>query len=447
MLKEIRLVFAVLSAFLPLLLHGADEVEEGQSRLPEDAEFESDAGYEQIELFTRVLEMVRQNYVDKDKVAYEALIGNALEGLLAGLDPHSQFMPQQIFEQLKRSTGSTYDGVGITIALKKDVLTIVAIREDGPAARAGVLAGDQILRINNIAADKIGQAEAVDLLKGKPGQPLTLTLRRPANKELIEVEMIREVIQRDTVKDARLLPQNLAGPSKIGYVRLLQFSIPTATELSEQLDFLEDQGMQALILDLRNNPGGLLSSAIDVCSEFVEPNTLVLTTEGRPGNADVKTYFTERKGDRDRHYPIAILVNHASASGAEVVAGALQDLNRAIVVGSTTFGKGSVQSIMTVGSGTAIRLTTAKYYTPSKRTIHENGVVPNILVSLTPAEEEQLYELWRRGESDDEDEDGDDLKGFNDRQLGRAVDALKGALVYRDLAPEKKGGTGNAKAK
>ena len=416
------------------------------------SQFEKESGYEQIKLFTRVLEIVRQNYADSDKVNYDSLIGDALEGMLAGLDPHSQFMQRPIFEQLKRSTDNTYDGVGITIAIKSDTLAIVAVREDGPAARAGVLPGDQILRIGDIATDKVGLTEAIFLLKGKPGKALTLTLRRPATKELIEIEMIREVIQRDTVKDAQLLPKSIAGRHKIGYIRLLQFSTRTADELGEQLNHLEDQGMEAFVLDMRNNPGGLLNSAIDVCSEFLPPKTLVLTTEGRPEVADVTTFYTDKRSDEVRSYPIAILVNYASASGAEVVAGALQDLNRAIVVGSTTFGKGSVQSVMPVGSGTAIRLTTAKYYTPSKRTIHENGVIPNIVVSLTPSEEKRLMQEWRDHAREDDvaGEDQNDAKPFQDRQLARAVDAIKGALVYSDLgskSPKPKGGKASSKKK
>jgi carboxyl-terminal processing protease len=393
--------------------------------------FAEESGFEQIELLTRVIELVRQNYVDEEKVTYEKLINSALEGMLADLDPHSQFMHKPIFDQLKKNTGSTYDGVGITLAIKRDTITIVTVREDGPAARAGILPGDQILRINGIAADKVGIPEAFSMLKGKPGDPLTLTLRRPASRDILEIEMVREVIQRDSVKDAQVLSKSKTGPYKIGYVRLLQFNSPTAFQLAEQLDYLEKQDIEALILDLRNNPGGLLSSAVDVCGEFVPANTLVVTTEGRPGITDVTPYYTAANKSQDRHYPVAILINHGSASGAEVVAGALQDLHRAIVVGETSFGKGSVQSILPMGSGTAMRLTTAKYFTPSKRIIHENGVIPNIVVSLTPDEELQLVQSWRRDELDDKEKS--ELKDFEDRQLTRAVDALKGALVYTDL--------------
>jgi len=394
--------------------------------------------FKQFELFTRVLEMVRQNYVDPEKTSYEQLINSALMGMLEDLDPHSQFMQPKVFEQLRRNTGSTYEGVGITIAIRSETLTIVTVREDGPAARAGVLPGDQILKINNLLTKDVGLSEAVNLLKGKPGEPLKLTLRRPATKELIDVEMIREVIQQSTLQDITMLDEDLTAPYKIGYARILQFGAPTAEELANALDDLEHQGMQAFILDLRNNPGGLLTSAVDVCGEFVKAGTTVLTTEGKPGSGEIKPYITmARKKRRDRDYPVAILVNHASASGSEVVAGALQDLKRAIIVGVTTFGKGSVQTIVPVSGsgGKAVRMTTAKYYTPSHRTIHENGVVPNIVAAMTPDQEKQLARWFRRASLSDQDRKK--LEGsFKDIQLIRAVDAMKGALVYS--RPKKK---------
>ncbi len=384
--------------------------------------------FEQIELFTRVLELVRQSYVDPEKTTYKRLIGSALEGMLADLDPHSQFMHAKVFEQLKRNTGSTYEGVGITISFRNEVLSIVTVREDGPAARANVLPGDQILKINQFLIKDVGLSEAVALLKGKPGESLKLTLRRPATKKVFEVEMVREVIKQDTVKDIRMIDKKLTGPHKIGYARILQFNEPTAEEFSTALDNLENKGMDAFILDLRNNPGGLLNSAIAVSGEFVPPDTLVLTTEAREGLGIVKPYRTPASKPRQRKYPLAILVNHSSASGSEVVAGALQDLNRAIIIGETSFGKGSVQSILPMSSGTAIRMTTAKYYTPSHRTIHENGVHPNIVSTLTPEEEQQLMRWWQRDTLSPAERKK--AENFKDRQLIRAVDAMKGALVY-----------------
>lgn len=416
-------IFATLPAS-PVFAQEETEMETEESG--PDAE-----AFEQIELFTRVLEIVRQNYVDPEKVTYEKLINSALTGMLAELDPHCQFMQPKVFQQLQQNTGSTYEGVGITISIRGDTLSIVTVREDGPAARAGVLPGDQILKINNLLTEDVGLTEAVQLLKGKPGEKLKLTLRRPATKELIEVEMVREIIKQSTVKDVALLDAKLTEPYKIGYARILQFSEPTADEFADALDDLERLGMEAFVLDMRNNPGGLLNSAIDVIGEFVPAGSPVLTTEGKPGSGEIRPYRTlAARKRRDREYPIAILMNYASASGAEVVAGALQDMRRAIVVGETSFGKGSVQSILPLDGteGKALRLTTAKYYTPSHRTIHENGIVPNIVASLTPKEEEQLARWFNRESATPEERKK--LEQFQDLQLTRAVDAMKGALVY-----------------
>lgn len=400
-----------------------------------------DSGFKEMELFTEVLETIRQGYVDSDKVTYEKLINSALEGMLASLDPHSQFMQPKVFDQLKRHTDSTYEGIGVTISTKNEVLTIVTAREDGPAARAGVLPGDHILKINNQLTEEIGMTEAVNMLRGKPGESLTLTIRRPATQKLHEFTMKREVIKQSTVEDARILDTRLTAPYRMGYARILQFSEPTAQELADALDKLEQEGMDAFVLDMRNNPGGLLGSAIDVCGEFVKAGTVVLTTEGKPGSGEIKVYRTSAESKRrERDYPLAILVNHSSASGAEVVSGALQDLKRCIVVGETTFGKGSVQSIIPIGEGKAIRMTTAKYYTPSHRTIHENGVIPNIVATLTPAQEQQLAQWFSRDTLSPEERQ--QVENIVDPQLVRAVDAMKGALVYaktiaKDAEPAK----------
>lgn len=394
----------------------------------------SDSGFKEIQLFTEVLETIRQGYVDADKVTYEKLINSALEGMLADLDPHSQFMQPKVFDQLKRHTDSTYDGIGVTISTKSEILTIVTAREDGPAARVGILPGDQILKINNRLTEELGMAEAVNLLRGKPGESISLTIRRPATQKLHEFSMKREVIKQSSVEDIHLIDPELTAPYRMGYARILQFSEPTAEELADGLDQLEQEGMDAFVLDMRNNPGGLLGSAIDVCGEFVKAGTVVLTTEGKPGSGEIKVYRTSaEKKRRDRDYPVAVLVNHSSASGAEVVAGALQDLKRCIVVGVTTFGKGSVQSIIPIGEGKALRMTTAKYYTPSHRTIHENGVLPNIVSTLTPGQEQRLAEWFARDTLGPEERKK--IENFVDPQLVRAVDAMKGALVYNRVSP------------
>ncbi len=391
-----------------------------------------DSGFKEIELFTEVLETIRQSYVDPEKVSYEQLINSALEGMLADLDPHCQFMQPKVLEQLKRNTDSTYEGIGVTISTKNEVLSIVTAREDGPAAKTGILPGDQILKINGQLTEDVGISQAVNLLRGKPGEPLKLTVRRPATQQLLEFEMKREVIKQSSVKDIKILNTDLTAPYRMGYARILQFSEPTAEELADGLDKLEQEGMDAFILDMRNNPGGLLGSAIDVCGEFVKAGTVVLTTEGKPGSGEIKVYRTSAENKRRaRDYPLAILVNHSSASGAEVVSGALQDLKRCVVVGETTFGKGSVQSIIPIGDGKALRMTTAKYYTPSHRTIHENGVIPNIIATLTPAEEANLAQWFGRDTLPPAERKK--VERFQDPQLIRAVDAMKGALVYSSI--------------
>jgi len=389
---------------------------------PEDA-------YRQMELLTRAVEMIRQSYVDESKVTYEELIEGALEGMLRRLDPHCEYMGRTLFEDMRREQSDTSEGVGITVALRDGALTIITVREDGPAARAGLLGGDQMVRVNDVLMDSVGVAEAVQLLQGKAGESLKLTVRRPGTKQFLEFSLVRETLSETSVHDAMLLAPKLAGDCKIGYARISQYTQATARDLSDALDELEKSGMDAFVLDLRNNPGGLLDSAVAVCGEFLPESTVVVTTEGRIASQNPPPYRTpERDGKKPRRYPMAILINHASASAAEITAGALQDLRRAIVVGTTSFGKGSVQSILPMRNGAAMRLTTAKYYTPSHRTIHEHGVEPNI-VSVLTADEELKVSRWRASHGTGEAA-ALEISNLGDRQLERAADALKGVLVF-----------------
>ncbi len=396
------------------------DLEAGQEA-PNDA-------YTEIERLVRIMEIVRENYVDEQKVTYRQLIDHALEGMLAGLDPHSQFLFPKVFEEMREQTEeSMAAGVGITVSLEGNLLTIIAVQKEGPAARSGVIAGDQILRINDISTERSGLTEAQLLLQGEPGETLRLTLRRPSTQELLEVELLREVVREATVQGPQLLPPDLAGERRIGYVRVVQFNGPTSRDLELALDALEKEGMQALVLDLRDNPGGLVQSAVEVCGLFLPPSTPVLTMEGRDPARNPPPFVTPERQLRPRSYPLAVLINANSASGAELVAGALQDLRRAIITGETSFGKGSVQTILPL-DGAALRLTTAKYYTPGHRTIHENGVVPDIVAALTPAEERLLRLSWNRENLSPGEEA--ELPGFRDRQLDRAADALKAALFF-----------------
>lgn len=386
-----------------------------------------DSGYREIERLARVIELVRENHVDAGRTSYDKLMASALEGMLADLDPHSQYLSPELFEKLQQEQGNTYEGVGITIASRPEGVTIVTVREDGPAARGGVMPGDVIVKIGERLTEEMSVAEAAQALRGRPGETLKITVQRPSTREFKEFELVRQVLSTVTVKDAMMLDSPLAGTFKIGYARLLQFTEPTGRELALALDTLEDAGLQGLVLDLRNNPGGLITSAVEVAGEFLPPDTTVVTTEGRHGELTSPPYRTPARKRRERNYPVAILINHSSASGAELVAGALQDLKRAVIVGETSFGKGSVQSIIPLDGGAAVRLTTAKYYTPSHRTIHENGIRPDIVATLTPEEEKAVFEFWRRGES--VTGSALELGRLGDRQLERAATVLKGLLA------------------
>ena len=392
--------------------------------------------YSCLTIFTKVLQLVRQDYVDEDKIDFRTLTYNALRGMLSGLDPHSQFMEPDSFKDMQDDTRSRYDGLGLVVSAKDGVLIVVSTMEDTPAAKAGLLSGDQILKINGATTEKMQLSDAVTALKGKPGDSITMQILRPSSKEVRDFTMVRTEIKVDSVKDAHLIDPSLTGPYKVGYVRIIQFNEPTAEDLSRRLDDLQKQGMEALVIDLRNNPGGLLNSAVDVCGQFVAPNTLVVYTEGRTPSSR-REYRTSTTAKQRGDFPIAVLVNGGSASGAEIVAGALKDLNRAILVGETTFGKGSVQSVISLPDGSAVRLTTAKYFTPSKQVIHQHGVTPTIRATLTVDQERAL--MARHG---NDQAGGDDPKkdygDAGDPQLERSLDALKGMMIYRQQMASRK---------
>ncbi len=395
---------------------------------------DEDAGYSQISVFAKAVELLRQDYVDGDKTSYHRLIYAAMKGMLASLDPHSQFMEPNDFKDMQDDTRSRFNGLGIEVSVKNGLLTIITAMEDTPAARAGILSGDQILRINGTATDRMDLSDAINVLRGTPGQRVAISLLRPATKEIKDYTLDRVEIKVQSVKGAKLLDPELSGAFKIGYVRLVQFNEPTAEELARSLDELQKQGMQALVLDLRNNPGGLLNSAIDVCAQFLPANTKVVSTQGRTASQQ-RDYATGRGTKERPRFPIAVLVNEGSASGAEIVAGALKDLRRAVVVGETTFGKGSVQNVMQLPDGSALRFTTAQYYTPGQQVIQGHGVMPNIRVPMTPEQERALF-ATRSGQNLTPDEEKNIIKS-KDPQMLRAIDSLKGVMVYAQEATPK----------
>src|SRR5213080_1110188 len=387
---------------------------------------EEDNGYAQISIFATTLELLRQDYVDEKKTSYHDLVTAAMKGMLSSLDPHSQFMDPSDFRDMQDDTRSRFNGLGVEVSMKSGLPTVISAMEDTPAAKAGILSGDQILRINGISTERMDLQDAINVLRGPAGAKVTLTLLRPSTNEIKEYTLQRAEIKIQSVKGARLLDAELTGPFKIAYIRLIQFNEPTAEELAKALDDLQKQGMQALILNLRNNPGGLLNSAVDVCAQFLPPNTIVVSTQGRAASQE-RDYTTSSTAKERPRFPLAVLVNEGSASGAEIVSGALKDLKRAILVGETTFGKGSVQNVLQLPDGSALRFTTAKYYTPGKQVIHGNGVTPNIPVAMTA---EQEHALFVARNSDAKTDDEKTQIRSRDPQMLRAIDALKGVMIY-----------------
>jgi carboxyl-terminal processing protease len=393
------------------------------------ADADDDSGYAQISLFAKAIQLIRQDYVDGSKVSYHDLIYAAMRGMLSSLDPHSGFMDPSDFKDMQDDTRSRFNGLGVEVSVKNGLLTVVSPMEGTPAAKAGIISGDEILKINGSSTERMGLQDAVNALRGKPGQKVTLTILRPSTKEIKDYTLERTEIKVQSVKSSKLLDSELTGQFKIGYVRLVQFNEPTADELSKALDELQKQGMQALVLDLRNNPGGLLNSAVDVCAQFLPPGTKVVSTQGR-ASSQQHDYATSSTSRERPSFPLAVLVNEGSASGSEIVSGALKDLHRAILVGETTFGKGSVQNVMQLPDGSALRFTTAKYYTPGKQVIQGNGVTPNIRVPMTPDQERLLFSIRSADNVKPEDEKA--MIKTRDPQMMRAIDALKGVMIYAE---------------
>jgi carboxyl-terminal processing protease len=399
-----------------------------------------DSAYKNIELLTRVMEIIRKDYVDGEKLSYQDLTYTALKGMLTGLDPHSQFMEPSSFDEMKQETGGQFGGIGVVIGLKEGVITVISPMEDTPGFKAGLLPGDKIIRIEGKTTEKMTLSDAVKLLRGPAGTKVSLTILHSKSREVKDVSITRAMIKVESVKDAKVISD------KIGYVRIVQFNEPTADEFEKAITKLEKEGMNGLVIDLRNNPGGLLESAVDIGVKFLPKGELVVYTEGR--NPSVKNMYRVREANVHPKYPIAILINEGSASGSEIVAGALQDTKRAVIVGETSFGKGSVQSVLPLPDGSAIRLTTAKYYTPSKKVIHEHGITPDIIVPMNEEDWSQLMlqrsqatldsvEVPEPTKSEAPSTDKDDKKDvkkekkiIRDVQLDRAVDLLKGINSY-----------------
>lgn len=396
-----------------------------------------DAADPNEELFDYVLEKVRNDYVDGTNMTYRALVYSALKGMVGSLDPHSEFMDPQDYQELEDDTEGQFGGLGLIVQLKNGFVTVISPMDFSPGLRAGIFPGDHILKIDGQSVDQMPLGErledAVKLLRGAPGTKVTVTIGRPSTGAVKDIAVKRAIIVTDMVKDINGREEFPVNADGIGYVRISEFGDSTGDELETALQKLQSQDMKGLILDLRGNPGGLLDEAVEVCQKFLPRGQLVVSTEGRNPNQNSVRYAKGR-GDELKGEPIVLLVNYDSASAAEIVTGCLQDLHRAIVLGEKTFGKGSVQSIFPLNDGSALKLTTAKYYTPSHRVIHEHGITPDIYVPMNDEEEAALLLKSSIGALDALDKTNRvRLAEIPDPQLDRADDLLKGILLYTQM--------------
>jgi carboxyl-terminal processing protease len=421
-----RLIFGLVAVVLALNLVLGAKIYLSSAHAAE----QKDSAANNLELFDQVLEKVRKSYVDGQNLTYHDLVQSALKGMIGSLDPHSEFMDADDYQQLQSDTQGQFGGLGLVVGMKDGFITIVAPMDDTPGFRAGILSGDRILKIDGQSAEKLPLADAVKQLRGVPGTSVTVTVERPSSGVVKDYTITRAIINMDMVKDIngkKLFP---LGADKIGYVRITQFGEKTGDELEDALDKLKAQGMQALIIDLRWNPGGLLDEAVEVCQKFLPRGQLVVTTEGRdPAENSIRR--ADGTGDEIPGMPIVVLVNLGSASAAEIVTGCLQDLHRAVILGQKTFGKGSVQTVFPLNDGSALKLTIAKYYTPSHKVIHQHGITPDISVPMS--DEQAAALLLKRAPGGLQTVDAKDrsqIEKLQDVQLERARDLLKGMLIY-----------------
>jgi len=382
--------------------------------------------YEDLRSFVDVLNVIKKNYVDEVKT--KDLVSGAIKGMLSSLDPHSGYMSPEAFKEFQVETKGEFGGLGIQISMKDSILTVIAPIEDTPAYKAGIKAGDKILKIDGESTKNMSIQDAVSKMRGPKGKPVTLNIFREGWTEPKDIPIVRDIIKIKSVKSKML-------KDDIGYIKLTQFQEMTSDDLTKALKDLKEKGMKSIILDLRNDPGGLLNSAVDVAGQFLPPKKLVVYIKGRTG--DKIEYFTEGDDPTYTDLPMVVLVNQGSASASEIVAGALKDWNRAVIVGVQTFGKGSVQTLIPLSDGAGLRLTTAKYYTPSGVSIQNVGITPDIVVKLEAKDgkgisviREKDLEGHLQNEKniqapDDEDKVPLEVQEKDDVQLQRAIDALK----------------------
>ena len=402
--------------------------------------------YEELKVFTDVLGLLQKEYVEETNS--KDLMYGAIKGMLETLDPHSAFMPPNMYKEMQEETKGRFEGLGIEITTKEGVLTVVSPIEDTPAFKAGILAGDQILKIGGDSTKNLTLMDSVKRLRGPKGTQVTITIMREGFTKPREFTLTRDVIPVRSVRHELLEKQ-------YGYIRLSQFQEKTEGELDKALKALEEESkgsMKGLVLDLRNNPGGLLDQAVKVADRFIESG-LIVSMEGRREDQKMK-FFAHSQGTIAR-YPLIVLVNGGSASASEIVAGAIQDHGRGILVGTQTFGKGSVQTIFPLKDGSGLRLTTARYFTPNGRSIQAKGIIPDIIVKPSLPEEEKVIpppklpmekDLERHlietekglpKEKEKPKKEEAKVKKPSDPQLERALELLKSWEIFKNKAKEK----------
>lgn len=368
-----------------------------------------------------VLQLVNQNYVDAKSSSYDQLTKQALHGMVESLDPHSEFLEARDYSQLEEELTGDFSGIGIQIEKRKGHVLIIAPIAGGPGERADLQHGDEIVGVNGRPFDKsMTLDDVVDRLRGKADTKVTVDLFRARTGKKFSVTLKRETIKMPSVRDVRVLPDH------VGYLLITEFSDNTADEFDDALDKLLKQDIDSLIIDLRNNPGGLLDAAVAVANPFFHKGEMIVYTRGRKKD-DSEDYRAEGDG-QPLALPMVVLVNEGTASAAEVVTGALKDTHRAVIVGERTFGKGSVQTIFTLKNGEGMRLTTAKYYTPSGVSIHQKGITPDVSVVLS-AEEDSRLRVQQTREDITDPKEFEERFGFapiRDRQLEAALAVLKG---------------------
>lgn len=391
---------------------------------------QKDEFFRQVSLFSDTLAIIHSEYVDE--VNPRDLIYGALEGMLSSLDAHSHFMDPDTYNELRIDSEGKFGGVGLEITMRNGLPTVVTPMEDSPAWKAGAKANDIIVKINEESTRDMSLTDAVKRLRGKPGEAVVITVLRESEKKVLELKLVRDVIKIKDIKEARVLDDG------IGYVRIAEFGENTAKDLDATMQKLGKEGMNALILDLRNNPGGLLEAAVKVAERFIEKGKLVVYTKGRKDSQNLE--FFSRADRPVTDMPLVVLINEGSASGSEIVAGCLQDYKRAVIVGMKSFGKGVVQTVIPLGDGSAVSLTTCKYFTPAGKEIQGKGVVPDVVAEAIVLEPkpDSLSEDRKQDDIlksvDQRDAPAPTEKQFDfrlDNQIMRSIDVLKALRVFR----------------